>query len=35
VEMTRLGTELAATQAALDQAEETWLSLAEESDSRQ
>ena len=33
VEMTRLGTELAATQAALDQAEETWLALAEESDS--
>ncbi len=33
VEMTRLGTELAATQAALDQAEEAWLSLAEESDS--
>jgi ABC transport system ATP-binding/permease protein len=33
VEMTRLGIELAATQAALDQAEETWLSLAEESDS--
>jgi ATP-binding cassette subfamily F protein uup len=32
VEMTRLGSELAAAQSALDQAEETWLALAEEAE---
>jgi hypothetical protein len=33
VEMTRLGDELAAAQAALDEAEEHWLALAEEAES--
>ncbi len=33
-EMTRLGVELAEAQRALDQAEERWLSLAEEAESR-
>jgi hypothetical protein len=32
-EMTLLGAELGAAQTALDQAEDTWLSLVEESES--
>jgi hypothetical protein len=34
VEMTRLGSELAETQAELEKAEEVWLALAEEAESR-
>jgi hypothetical protein len=33
VEMRRLGGELAAVQAALSEAEDTWLALAEEAES--
>ncbi len=33
--MTRLGAELTEAQRALDEAEERWLSLAEEAESRQ
>jgi hypothetical protein len=32
IEMNRLGAELAAAQAALDEAEERWLTLAEEAE---
>jgi hypothetical protein len=33
IELNRLGAELAAAQAALDEAEERWLTLAEEAES--